>query len=117
MRDCRPAVYPPDPGPHPAPREPHACGSVISTFGLTRANTSVLTGRVAAPQVIPPMLATPGDVPTGPGWGYEFKWDGVRGIALVQDAGVRVFSRNDRDVTPSYPELGEIVQLLHGREA
>ena len=30
-----------------------------------------------------PMLATAGPLPTGPGWAYEFKWDGVRTLADV----------------------------------
>ena len=30
------------------------------------------------------MLATTGPLPAGPGWAYEFKWDGVRAIADVR---------------------------------
>lgn len=59
------------------------------------------------PNLVPPMLATSGALPGGSGWGYEFKWDGVRAIAYVAD-GVRLLSRNDRDVTRAYPELGEL---------
>jgi bifunctional non-homologous end joining protein LigD len=66
---------------------------------------------------LPPMLATPGPLPTGAGWAYEFKWDGVRAVTLVEDGGVRVLSRNDRDVTASYPELDELAERLRGREA
>jgi bifunctional non-homologous end joining protein LigD len=51
------------------------------------------------------MLATLGPLPAPPGWGYEFKWDGVRAIVYVESGRVRVVSRNDRDVTDSYPEL------------
>jgi bifunctional non-homologous end joining protein LigD len=36
--------------------------------------------------LISPMLATLGTVPTGPGWAYEFKWDGVRAISDLQAA-------------------------------
>jgi ATP-dependent DNA ligase len=36
--------------------------------------------------LISPMLATLGTVPTGPGWAYEFKWDGVRAISYLQAA-------------------------------
>jgi bifunctional non-homologous end joining protein LigD len=64
------------------------------------------------PDLISPMLATPGPVPTGPGWAYEFKWDGVRAVTYVEDSAVRVLSRNDRDVTASYPELAEAARLL-----
>jgi bifunctional non-homologous end joining protein LigD len=64
------------------------------------------------PEVISPMLATPGPVPAGPGWAYEFKWDGVRAVTYAGHSGVRVLSRNDRDVTPTYPELAEVARLL-----
>jgi bifunctional non-homologous end joining protein LigD len=69
------------------------------------------------PQIISPMLATPGPAPTGPGWAFEFKWDGVRAVAYAEPASVRVLSRNDRDVSTAYPELGEVARLLGGRRA
>ena len=59
-----------------------------------------------------PMLATRGDrVPTGPEWTHEIKWDGMRILADVRrDAGrgVRLHSRNENDVSASYPELMEL---------
>lgn len=64
------------------------------------------------PALVPPMLAVAGQAPPVPGdgpgasdWGYEFKWDGVRAVAYVEGGRVRLVSRNDRDVTASYPEL------------
>jgi bifunctional non-homologous end joining protein LigD len=57
------------------------------------------------PQPIPPMLGTLGALPTGGGWAYEYKWDGVRAIVYAQPGGVRVMSRNERDVTLSYPDI------------
>jgi bifunctional non-homologous end joining protein LigD len=62
------------------------------------------------------MLATSGALPLGPSWGYEFKWDGVRAVAYVAEQ-VRLLSRNDRDVTAAYPELGELGQLLANHRA
>jgi bifunctional non-homologous end joining protein LigD len=59
--------------------------------------------------LIRPMLATLGEVPAPPGWGYEFKWDGVRAIVYLDAGKLRVASRNDRDVTRSYPELRALV--------
>ena len=58
-----------------------------------------------------PMLATRGShLPSGPEWSHEIKWDGMRILADVrrEDAaapGVRLSSRNENDVTASYPEL------------
>lgn len=62
-----------------------------------------------------PMLATKGDhAPVGPGWIHEVKWDGMR--TLVEVAGtagersVRLWSRNENDVTVSFPELRALAQ-------
>jgi len=51
------------------------------------------------------MLATLGTLPTGGGWAYEYKWDGVRAVVYVTASGVRVLSRNERDVTTAYPDV------------
>lgn len=59
------------------------------------------------------MLATRGDhVPTGSGWAHEVKWDGMR--VLVEHAGgrLRVWSRNENDVSVSFPELQDLATLL-----
>lgn len=57
------------------------------------------------PPVLRPMLATLGKMPHGQRWSFEFKWDGVRAIVSVDGDQVRALSRNDIDITPSYPEL------------
>ena len=69
----------------------------------------------AAPAMVRPMLATPAALPAGRGWAFEFKWDGVRAVTYVDGGVVRVLSRNDLDVTASYPELAELAHLLPGR--
>jgi len=56
------------------------------------------------------MLAMLGELPAPPGWGYEFKWDGVRALTYLDAEQVHVWSRNDREVTASYPELGGLGQ-------
>jgi bifunctional non-homologous end joining protein LigD len=61
------------------------------------------------------MLAVPGPVPAEPGWGYEFKWDGVRVIADVARGRARLSSRNLKDMTASYPELAALADLAGDR--
>jgi bifunctional non-homologous end joining protein LigD len=75
------------------------------------------------------MLATAvTTLPSGDGWAYEFKWDGVRALLDVSDGGVRLQSRAGNDVSGGYPELlaqadgiedalldGEIVAFDEGR--
>lgn len=67
--------------------------------------------------LVAPMLAAAGRLPTGPGWTYEFKYDGARAVGYVTGAGVRLYSRNGNDITSQYPELQELASLLDGREA
>ena len=56
--------------------------------------------------LIRPMLATAATIPVADGgWATEMKWDGVRAIAYVESGTLRLLSRNDRDITVSYPEL------------
>jgi bifunctional non-homologous end joining protein LigD len=66
----------------------------------------------------PPMLATLGSLASlSPGvtWRLEGKWDGVRAVAAIDDGELVVRSRTDRDITPTFPELGELPGLLAGR--
>jgi ATP-dependent DNA ligase len=72
---------------------------------------------VTLPDIIAPMLAGAGPLPSGDGWAFEFKYDGVRAITYVDDGEVRVLSRNGRDVTATYRELGALGDLLGDRSA
>lgn len=73
-----------------------------------------------------PMLATRGThVPTGGEWVHEVKWDGMRILADCSATGLRLTSRNENDVTVTFPELhglagrdllldGEVVAFADG---
>jgi bifunctional non-homologous end joining protein LigD len=58
------------------------------------------------------MKASAGDLPTGDGWSYEVKWDGMRALTFVEDGRLRVQSANERDVTVSWPELAGLPEAL-----
>lgn len=79
-----------------------------------------------------PMLATPGDVRTGPpagaAWAHEIKWDGIRLLADARRGRLRLLTRGERDIAVAFPELaglarvaddllldGEAVALVDGR--
>lgn len=51
------------------------------------------------------MKATAGELPRGDGWTYEVKWDGMRALAFIDGATLRLQSYNERDVTVGWPEL------------
>lgn len=59
-----------------------------------------------------PMKAVTGLLPTGDGWVYEIKWDGMRVLADVTPDGVRAWSGNGRDAMPSFPELEALAPAL-----
>jgi bifunctional non-homologous end joining protein LigD len=54
------------------------------------------------------MLATPGPLPSGPGWAYEFKWDGVRALATIDRGRLRLHARSGAEITAAYPELAAL---------
>jgi bifunctional non-homologous end joining protein LigD len=77
-----------------------------------------LPARLLADPVVP-MLATPAELPPAAedaGWGYEFKWDGVRALGFVQGGLLSLRSRKAVDVTVRYPELARLPDALAARD-
>ncbi|MDQ1750394.1 MAG: bifunctional non-ous end joining protein LigD [Pseudonocardiales bacterium] len=69
----------------------------------------------APPQIIRPMLAPAGELPPAEQdaeWAYETKWDGARAVVFVDGGRIRILSRNDLDVSASYPELRYLGEAL-----
>ena len=66
------------------------------------------TGVAGPGGLIRPMLATSGPVPSGPGWAFEVKFDGVRAVGYAGPGGLALYSRNDRDISRSYPEVAAL---------
>jgi bifunctional non-homologous end joining protein LigD len=65
------------------------------------------------PTTLKPMLAVAGQLPTdNDNWAFEIKWDGVRALLYVEGGRVRSQSRNDLDVTVSFPEVADIGLFL-----
>jgi bifunctional non-homologous end joining protein LigD len=59
-----------------------------------------------------PMLATKGTtVPSGAEWTHEVKWDGMRVLVDLTPGHVVLRSRNENDVTVSFPELAGLADL------
>lgn len=69
------------------------------------------------PELIRPMLATPGDLPSparDDEFGYELKWDGVRAVTYIGPGEFRMLSRNDKSIAVSYPELADLADAVDG---
>jgi bifunctional non-homologous end joining protein LigD len=59
-----------------------------------------------------PMLAATGPLPNGAQWAYEFKWDGVRAIAVIAGGSVHLYARSGAQITAAYPELAALGQVV-----
>jgi bifunctional non-homologous end joining protein LigD len=70
-------------------------------------------------ELMRPMLPVAGPVPGGPGWAFEFSWDGIRCLASAQPERIRLFSGTHRSITAAYPELTAVAgrrrMLLDGK--
>ena len=66
-----------------------------------------------SPGFIAPMLATAaaGLPPDAAEFVAEVKWDGMRACIAVESGRVRAWSRNGRDITAAYPELGALAAM------
>jgi ATP-dependent DNA ligase len=61
---------------------------------------------LAVPLTLEPMEAQPVDeLPAGPSWHYEPKWDGYRCLAFRDGSKVRLTSRKGKDLGRYFPEL------------
>lgn len=68
--------------------------------------------------VIPPMHPTLVDqVPRGPNWLHEIKWDGYRIGVYLDDGKVRILTRNLHDWTIKFPTIVKAVAGLDALEA
>src|SRR3954464_646146 len=54
------------------------------------------------------MLATAGPLPRGPGWSYEFKWDGVRVLSSFAGGPPQLWARSGASVPLAYPEIASL---------
>src|SRR3954452_25236873 len=89
----------------------YSSGKFVARAAAGRARAGLGQGfrRMGQDGAMRPMLATRGTrVPTGPEWLHEVKWDGMRVLASVTDGRLRLLSRNENDVTVSFPELAAL---------
>jgi ATP-dependent DNA ligase len=68
---------------------------------------------VRLPQVLP-MLAVAAEPFDAPEYSFEIKYDGVRALAAVDQAGWRLWGRERADYTARYPELDALRRLPAG---
>jgi bifunctional non-homologous end joining protein LigD len=67
--------------------------------------------------LVRPMLASPGELPAPEQehrWAFEMKWDGIRAVVYLDGGDLRLMTRNDREVSATYPELAGLTAALAG---
>ncbi|PPJ36431.1 ATP-dependent DNA ligase [Nocardia nova] len=63
------------------------------------------------------MLAISGKPPDSADWAVEMKWDGARILAICRNGQCRLFSRNQRELTASFPDITQaVIDRAGGRE-
>lgn len=69
------------------------------------------------PRPFPPMEADPADeIPTGPDWQYEPKWDGFRCLAFRDGDVVELQSKSGQPLTRYFPELSSSLAALKPKQ-
>jgi bifunctional non-homologous end joining protein LigD len=76
-------------------------------------------GYEPLPDRVAPMMATLRDAlpPDDDRWAFEMKWDGVRAVVYIDGGRPRARSRNDIDITPTYPELRAMAESMGATQA
>lgn len=82
--------------------------------GRRAAKDSAGPSRAASPPTfIAPMAALVVDsLPVGTEWAYELKLDGYRALILKDGSDVQIRSRNDKDLTSTYPRIAAAGERL-----
>lgn len=60
---------------------------------------------------------TVAELPEGREWLYEIKWDGWRVIAIKAGTSVRLWSRNQKDLTHAFPSIAAAVATIEAESA
>ncbi len=103
-----------------AAADPPRSRRAAPTSRSTGATPDRATEDAEPPQFITPMLATLSTaqrLPDEDEWAIEMKWDGVRAVVIIDSGKLRIVGRSGREVTASYPELGELAGCVRARTA
>ena len=77
-----------------------------------------MTRIARAPVFVPPMMAKLTDtLPEGDRWMYELKFDGYRALLIKTHDRIALRSRNDKDLTATYPDIEAAARKLRAQTA
>jgi bifunctional non-homologous end joining protein LigD len=88
----------------------HLDGKEENWLLIRRSDGDSAAAAAAQPGRYRPMLATLTDeLPEGPDWLFEVKWDGYRALAYVSGGECVLRSRNENDLTPRFPDVARAI--------
>jgi bifunctional non-homologous end joining protein LigD len=73
--------------------------------------------RRSAPFIKPMAAAVVDKLPEGDEWLYEVKFDGYRALLIKREERVEIRSRNDKDLTRTYPSVAAAARRLRADSA
>ena len=80
--------------------------------------SDLMPSRATPLRFVEPMALLPvRELPQGAQWLYEVKLDGYSAVILKSGERVEIRSRNDRDLTRSYPQVAEAGRQLKAKSA
>jgi bifunctional non-homologous end joining protein LigD len=100
--------------------KPIKAASSIRKAKTTKATEGPIPGahKARLPAQAAAMLATLVDrPPDAPEWLYELKWDGFRALGFIDKGKARLISRNQKELTPLFPELAQALEHLPVKQA
>ncbi len=74
--------------------------------------------KAPLPGFFEPMSASMAEgMPRGEKWMFEVKWDGVRGLVLIDEGNLAIYTRNNNRCELQYPELQVLPHYVDARQA
>jgi bifunctional non-homologous end joining protein LigD len=90
--------------------------TALATARIRSRRRKPAAAAVIPPAAMKPMFAVLADLPDDPSrYAFEFKWDGMRILALWDGRNLKLLSRNGLDNTSVYPELQALTDALGDR--
>lgn len=75
------------------------------------------SARLSATFIPPMLLKLVAKLPEGYRWQYEVKWDGYRGIAIIDGGKAQLISRNEKDLSNRFPVIVDALKKLPVKSA
>jgi bifunctional non-homologous end joining protein LigD len=67
--------------------------------------------------IAPMLLKLVDKLPEGDQWQYEVKWDGYRGVSIINGGKVQLISRNEKDLSKRFPVIVDVLKKLPMKNA